>query len=385
MRPSRTLLVLLVIPLLARDASGWGVTGHEAVNRCAADALPESAPAWLRRAAQRIEHLAYEPDRWRQTDLIPLDRSHAPDHYINVELSGDPAKLPEDRYAYFRQLVERQQKGELPAKLPPEIIGFVPYRAVELCELLEAQVAALEATPPATPAAHEAEEACIVTAGLLGHYVGDIANPHHTTMHYDGWRGENPRGYRTKRGFHSEFEEAFVDRVIDRKRVRELMTDVAPVASYRTTVVLHLKRSNGLVERLFELERRGGIPLVDPEKVAQHQPTDAERDAVEFLHERLASGASTLRDLWLTAVARGKERAERIRVATILAEELEKLGFDQGYVAHKPGRVLVLKGEISDELTIGYMVEMAKKIAEEKHLHVTIESELRVKGVEGPL
>ena len=39
--------------------------------------------------------------------------------------------------------------------------------------------------------------------GVMGHYVGDAAQPLHTTKHFIGWVGENPAGYSTNRNFHS--------------------------------------------------------------------------------------------------------------------------------------------------------------------------------------
>jgi hypothetical protein len=37
----------------------------------------------------------------------------------------------------------------------------------------------------------------------MGHYVGDAAQPLHTTIHHHGWVGENPQHYSTNRSFHS--------------------------------------------------------------------------------------------------------------------------------------------------------------------------------------
>jgi hypothetical protein len=55
-----------------------------------------------------------------------------------------------------------------------------------------------------------AERNAVFYAGWLGHYVADAANPMHTTIHYDGWQGPNPNGYRTTKGIHWEFEGLFV-------------------------------------------------------------------------------------------------------------------------------------------------------------------------------
>jgi len=37
----------------------------------------------------------------------------------------------------------------------------------------------------------------------MGHFVGDGAQPLHTTKHYNGWVGENPKGFTTQTTFHA--------------------------------------------------------------------------------------------------------------------------------------------------------------------------------------
>ena len=47
--------------------------------------------------------------------------------------------------------------------------------------------------------------------GYLAHYVGDGSQPHHTTIHYNGWNRDtpNPEGFTTSRQTHGVFEGAF--------------------------------------------------------------------------------------------------------------------------------------------------------------------------------
>jgi hypothetical protein len=42
------------------------------------------------------------------------------------------------------------------------------------------------------------EQNIVFYAGWLGHYVADAANPLHTTIHYNGWIGNNSQGYSTR-------------------------------------------------------------------------------------------------------------------------------------------------------------------------------------------
>jgi len=38
----------------------------------------------------------------------------------------------------------------------------------------------------------------------------DASNPHHVTVHYNGWAGPNPNGYAIDCGTHDRFERYFV-------------------------------------------------------------------------------------------------------------------------------------------------------------------------------
>lgn len=46
--------------------------------------------------------------------------------------------------------------------------------------------------------------------GVMGHYVGDLTQPLHTTKNYNGWVGENPAGYTTSKGFHAWIDGGFL-------------------------------------------------------------------------------------------------------------------------------------------------------------------------------
>src|SRR5579872_961822 len=97
------------------------------------------------------------------------------------------------------------------------------------------------------------------------------SNPHHTTIHFDGWVGDNPHGYTLARGFH---ESIFVhthftggDRRVDES------PRVFP--SLREAILAYLHESNTLVPRLYDLDKRwtawitSGQPVETVESVIQ--------------------------------------------------------------------------------------------------------------------
>src|SRR5262245_47740212 len=86
------------------SAHAWDYEGHRVVNQLAVASLPTNFPAFVRTpdAAERIAFLAGEPDRWRNTQDLPLQHEQEPEHFIDIEeLSHcglDPESLPVLRY-----------------------------------------------------------------------------------------------------------------------------------------------------------------------------------------------------------------------------------------------------------------------------------------------
>jgi hypothetical protein len=62
--------------------------------------------------------------------------------------------------------------------------------------------------------------------GVMGHFVGDLAQPLHTTKHFNGWVGENPKGYTAARGLHSWVDGGIIAKA--RIRAPQLLPRIAP-------------------------------------------------------------------------------------------------------------------------------------------------------------
>jgi len=100
------------------------------------------------------------------------------------------------------------------------------------------------------------EQRIIDDGGILGHYVADGSNPHHTIKHHNGWVGNNPKGYPTDNRFHGRFGSAFVQAYTKTADVREAMI-YAPRAfpDRRRAVVAYLMTTNAEVERLYAIDK----------------------------------------------------------------------------------------------------------------------------------
>ena len=266
----------------------WGSDGHQMASRAAAETLPADMPAFFRDAADQLAYLGPEPDRWRSRALREMDQAWTYDHYIDLENVPAAALEAPDRWTYVRALY---QAG---LERPEADAGFLPFRTVEMYQRLVTQWRLWRAERD--PARRVWIEARILDdAGTLGHYVLDASNPHHTTIHFNGWaQGKpNPEGYTTSRDFHGRFESDFVRAHVKyadvRARVRGAPRSVAGAA--REAVWEHVAASNAQVETLYILERDVGF---DPQGPTRPRTRD-------FAAARIAAGAEMLRALWWSA------------------------------------------------------------------------------------
>ncbi|HUO85294.1 MAG TPA: hypothetical protein VM534_09285 [Thermoanaerobaculia bacterium] len=280
----RTTFLLSIALLAAPPLFGWGWKGHTMVNEAATHAVPAELPAFFHRAYPRLVYLGYEPDRWRQGG-DSLDAMNAPEHFLDYEyVSG--LDLPKERNAFIELLIASGTLDRYGIEVSKP--GFLPWRVAELCDLLELQWRTWRRGDLTADERLQVEESIIYHAGVLGHYIADGANPHHATIHYNGWVGvPNAESYPTDCDAHFRFESAFVTRAVELSEILPEMAEVTPRADYFATAVELIRESNNLVERLYALDRDGGF-----------QQSGGSQAGEDFAARRLAHGASLLRDLW---------------------------------------------------------------------------------------
>lgn len=284
----------------------WGFQGHGIVQEVAVETLPDDVPEFFTQAKERIVGLASQPDRWKTRGLNYLSGATAMDHFMAFEqIQGHD--LPEDRYDYI-SMIERE--GINAPGQAPKWVGTLPYRVAELYQNLTLDFAIWrnegQDLPSDDSRRKALEENVLMSAGLLGHYVGDAAQPLHSTVHHDGWNPAaepNPNGYRTRRGLHREFETKFLNEVANEEQVHERVGPAHQFAGDPLDWGLGLiAESNTQVEKLYQLEQSGDI-----------DPDHPSAEGVDFLHDRMAVGAENLRDLWFTAWRESKRLARRLQ------------------------------------------------------------------------
>lgn len=273
-------------------ATPWGRDGHLMVGQAAAARLPRDMPTFFRAERLRLSYLNYEPDRWRDDDMAEMNEAFRYDHYIDLENVPAAARAARDRYRYIEVLYRHTD-----LERPERDAGFLPFRILEVYQRLETGFRRWREAGPEERA--WIEERIVNDAGVLGHYVADGSQPHHATIHFNGWSSgaPNPRGFTTARDFHGRFESGYVSAAVRPDQVVDALQGRAePLDDVRAAVWAYLDESNRLVERLYELEQATGF---DPER--------PHPDATAFAVERLAAGADMLRRMWYTAWVRSGE------------------------------------------------------------------------------
>lgn len=291
-------LVSIVIALfVALPAFAWGERGHYIVAEAATHGLPADMPHFFHEAYPELIWLSYDPDRWRGGGES-LDAVNAPNHFLDYEYVAG-LELPRDRYKYLDLLVT---SGRLRKHgIGNAEAGFLPWAIAEEAQKLVIAFRNWRASRPGSSERAHIERDIIHFAGILAHYVGDGSQPLHATMNYNGWVTPNPNGYAVDCGTHARFETQYVSHAVD---VREVLPKVAAPVSrsdFFATALDHIRTANSFVETLYRLDRDGGFSLFAPIDPAAHA----------FTTDRLAAGASMLRDLWWSAWKTSAEKPPR--------------------------------------------------------------------------
>lgn len=293
---------LMALPVAS--AMAWGASGHRTIGVAAMRSLPEDLPAFLRTAAAAADvgEFAREPDRWRggpRTHTRERDTAHfvdlTDDGRVLSEAGPSIDALPELRSDYNALIVQ--------AGLDADDAGWLPYAMIDGYQQLVRDfgnwrvLAAAEAreSDPGRRAWYREdrerrEELILRDIGVLGHYVGDGSQPLHLTIHYNGWGDyPNPEGFSTSRQFHGMVDGYPFGRIsLPDVEARMTANPCATPCDIRARVPAYIRANLVHVAPLYRLERDG--------QLADGQPAGA-----AFMADRMATGASELRDLVASA------------------------------------------------------------------------------------
>ena len=287
-------------------AEAWGRYGHEQVNGAAIEILPDSplgsclkthqrlliryglTPDMDWKANQRIESLPVRAQRARRN----ADRCEHPLHFFEVDaflIEGkdtDVVQLPhsgqytKDLEKYIH-LIANKTKGP-PTDRDVVKHGTAPWRVLSL---YKKGVRALQQGK-----IHQA----LLVLGAMGHYVGDLAQPLHTTIHFDGDEAHQ--------GFHHEMDSGLLSSQMNIKALaqRLMATKTEPSTPWTEEQIL---------SELFQLTARS-YSLVDPlTKIYQAQCDLGNRIALRPKRRRSLAQASESNQRYCTSLARKGRRA----------------------------------------------------------------------------
>ncbi len=305
------LLALVAVPFV----HAWDYEGHRTVNLLAVDSLPTNFPAFLREPAARarVGFLAGEADRWRNTTDRPLRHFNGLDHYFDMEdldtYGLSATNLSHFRYEFAAQLGVIRAKH--PEKFPADdkdldrtrhMPGFLPWAIMENYSKLKSGFSYLKVyeemgTPEEVA---QARQNLLYIMGVMGHYVGDATQPLHTTKHFNGWVGENPKGYATNKTFHSWIDGGYL-RKVGGLRDAELRAQLRPATNLNTLVggnddvfpllMRFIAEQHTLVEPLYAMNKDGRLS----------GNGELGMEAFPVLSKQIRLAAQLLGDLWLTA------------------------------------------------------------------------------------
>jgi hypothetical protein len=320
MRLRIALSFALAALLFEHQAAAWSNRGHRLVNQAAALGLPNDVPRFMRNSAavRTIAYFGPEPDRWRPESEPELASVSNSDHRFFLELAEPFAPYPHDRNEFIQRLYADQAKQAraTPEKIP-EYVGTLPWQAEEILQRLTSafrsyrvltgslpRSAISEIEPMTEHDLPQVEQSALFYAGWLGHYIGDGAQPLHTTVNTNGWTVQsNPDQFRTKPGIHAEFESTVETMIkngsISASRVELGMNPVKYRSNPFDEVIGFLQESHQQVETLYRIEKAGNMRSDD-------------KDCTEFTARRLSAGSSLLRDLIYSAwIDSGKEAKKK--------------------------------------------------------------------------
>jgi len=318
--PLHTFLVAITF-LCALTARAWDYEAHRAINLAALSAMPSDFPAFLKTPAakERIGFLAGEPDRWYNSVNPSLRHINAGDHFFDIE-ELDPlgmkfADLPQFRYIFVQQLTRAQAAHpEIPPKKEPEkdkdatgaFPGFLPWAIAENYGKLQSAFSYLRAYEQygGTPVEiANARENIAYIMGVMGHLVGDGAQPLHLTVHHHGWVGDNPKKYSTWNPVHRWIDggflgktgpidlDAFAQRVKPAQRLSTSVKDPAGRDPIFVQILAYMQANHAKVEQLYTLDKQRKFDAAG----------SGAKEGRAFLEDQLLIGAKMLADLWYTA------------------------------------------------------------------------------------
>ena len=311
----------LFLALLPAQLLAWGERGHDIVAQTAVRISLESedqgfhTPFYKR--SLMLGHLANVPDIvWKSDSMSEKERQlNNPTHYISLDKVYKNTSFKD----ISRDIKTFRAKAKEAGLNLDKKVGTATWRVSQLFNLMKQSFKDLKVIPPTDSRYVDKINQALLYGGIMAHFVGDLANPQHSSRDYDGW--STGQG-----GLHAYFESDCVaalplslsQKVFDHARSEDLLEDkifskfvtndseqlkkdptaivfaLAYDSLHRLSHLLDLDRKHAVVK-----ESRNDRGLMIPAK--RKSPHHAALKMQPFIVERLSLGASVLQHLWLLA------------------------------------------------------------------------------------
>lgn len=263
-------------------AGAWGRHGHEMVASVAAILISEEPEmSFMRERAYDMGYYANAPDIVWKSDPETY-KKESPQHYFDLDVyqkTVTDADWNSNRVEFLKKF----------SQFPP-FLGRAPWRISELEQKLKDVTGRLMKSDIKEKDAHQKLQGeWMVIAGVIGHYVGDLAQPLHCTEDYDG------KG-RGQVGLHSFFEDTVVSALYPeifplvlqaaKKQFKEFDKKNTSLDSFKMSLNL-CKDSLGKLEQTFSLDKK-----------TKRDVKAAAKAYRELVIQRLALGSVYLATIW---------------------------------------------------------------------------------------
>lgn len=318
-RQTQFSLLLSILLFISPQTFGWGGRGHDSICEVASFLVKEKGlKEYLQNKPQMMGHLCNMPDFYWKSLGSEVNKLGNPTHFIDPEVIGLKIKdIPSDYQKISAEYTGTTNKfkndGSTIKSIPTEF-GSVWWRADQFVRLISALEK--EFSTALVPTNFKEEQnndlpynklafQMVVNMGLMGHFVGDNAQPFHTSADYDGYSAGHG-------GIHSFFEDSVVseaDGDLQALVLKEARSMKNPAFLKPKTVIEKMKAlseaSSADIPKILKvdpvieksiLKKERGMEL----KTAAKRKTSAEayRKMKPFVVTGMARGALLLAHLW---------------------------------------------------------------------------------------
>lgn len=279
--------LLLTMALSTTSAHAWGKRGHQIVCETAAQALYSEPEAhFMRGRAFDFGYYCNVPDFiWKRDKTYVFEK---PEHYMDLEHFDKAFKAKPEVQKPF-ELSRKDFETQFPEV--PVDSGRLFWRMRELNDKITPLTEQLRALPDDKRSEKQAlQEKWLVLMGVMGHYIGDLSMPLHTTENHDGQ-------FTNQKGVHFLYEDESVEALYPKVR-----GDVHDEVTKRWPKFHKENEKRGLTELMEQLSRISykdikALLEID-RKNTRDTPDKTAQKYRKLITKNLVDGALTLAEIY---------------------------------------------------------------------------------------